>query len=187
MAGNGPAGPEFAPVNVQLRDGRHVMLRTVVRQDKDALHIAIKRLSPESRYARFMSPLQELPPELLDRAVNPETSNEVQIVAVSGEGPQEIIVGGARYSGNRVSKDCEFALAIVDDWQGLGLASHLLKTLVQTAYTHGFEGMEGFILATNTRMLNLANKFGFVEISSPEGPSVRLVRKELRQTGKEFD
>ena len=181
------AGSGFTPVDVQLRNGRQVKLRTVVQQDKDALHLAVKKLSPESRYARFMSPLHELSPELLNRAVNPEAGNEMQIVAVSGEGPQEIIVGGARYNASTGSKDCEFALAIIDEWQGLGLSHRLLETLMQTAYMQGFERMEGYILATNTKMLNLAKKFGFVEITSPEGPTVRLVRKELRQTREEND
>ena len=187
MTGDAATGSGFAPVEVRLRNGQYVKLRSVVQQDKDALHAAVKQLSPESRYARFMSPLHELSPEMLDRAVNPETGCDMQIVAVSCEGSQEIIVGGARYSANPGSKDCEFALAIIDDWQGLGLASHLLGTLVQTACTYGFERMEGYILATNTRMLNLAKKFGFVEIPSPEGPTVRLIQKNLRQTGEEND
>ena len=172
--------PGLSPAVVELRDGRQVILRTVIPQDKDALHIAIKRLSPESRYSRFMSPLQELPPELLDRAVNPETGNEMQIVAVSGAGRQEIIIAGARYSASPGSKVCEFALAIIDDWQGLGLARRLLETLMHIALTYGFEQMEGYILATNTRMLALAAKLGFVEVPSAEGPMVRLVRRDLR-------
>ena len=170
---------EFAPAVVKLRDGRLVTLRTVVPGDRDMLHAAIKQLSPESRYARFMSPLQELSPDMLKRAVNPERDYELQLVAVSGEGPQETIVGGARYSAGPGNKDCEFALAVIDEWQGLGLARRLLEMLIRTARTDGFENMEGYILATNTRMLDLAGKLGFVEISSPEGPTVRLVRCNL--------
>ena len=179
MSGQESTGHGFVPIDVQLRDRRHIILREVEQQDKDALHLAIKRLSSESRYARFMSPLHELSSELLDRAVNPDAGNEMQIVAVYGEGPQEIIVGGARYNATPGSSHCEFAMAIIDDWQGLGLARQLLETLVNSARAHGFEQMDGFILATNTGMLALAKKLGFVEIPSPEGPTVRLLRRDL--------
>jgi hypothetical protein len=40
--------------------------------------------------------------------------------------------------------------------------------------------MEGFILASNTRMLGLAQRLGFVRVASPEGPAVALVRCDLR-------
>ncbi len=74
---------------------------------------------------------------------------------------------------------CEFAIAVVDAWQGRGLASQLLQTLMQAARERGFERMEGYILASNARMLKLARRLGFVEVDSPEGPSVRLVRCDL--------
>ncbi|MGH8120478.1 MAG: GNAT family N-acetyltransferase, partial [Gammaproteobacteria bacterium] len=171
-------GTEFGPVDVSLRDGRRVTLRAVCPQDREKLHAAIKRLSPESRYARFMSPLHELSPQLLERAVHPERETEVQLVAV-WKGPPEMIVGGGRYSAGTGSKDCEFALAVIDEWQGLGLARKLLEALMLTARARGFEHMEGFILSSNSRMLTLAGKLGFIEVSSPEGPTVRLLRRDL--------
>jgi len=48
------------------------------------------------------------------------------------------------------------------------------------ARARGFERIEGYILATNTRMLGLAKRLGFVDVESPEGPSVRMVRCNLR-------
>lgn len=153
-------------------------MRAVVPLDREAVHAAIKRLSPESRYARFMSPLHELSPAMLDRAVNPEPDRELQLVAVSQD-PPGLIVGGGRFCAGTGSKDCEFALAVADAWQGLGLARKLLEALMHTARARGFERMEGYILATNTRMLELARRLGFKEVESPEGPTVRLVRCNL--------
>jgi hypothetical protein len=39
--------------------------------------------------------------------------------------------------------------------------------------------MEGYILASNARILGLANRLGFVKVYSPEGPTVCVVRREL--------
>jgi GNAT superfamily N-acetyltransferase len=170
---------EFDPVDVQLRDGRHVTLRAIRAQDKDKLQEAIRALSVQSSYYRFFSPLRELSQQLLERATHPETDSELQLVAVSGEGAQEKIIGGARYAAVAGSRDCEFAVAVVDEWHGLGLARRLLETLIESARTRGFERMEGYILATNARMLGLAKRLGFAEMASPEGPTVRMVRRDL--------
>lgn len=170
---------EFIPVDLQLRDGRRVTLRSVRPQDKDALQAVIRELSVGSRYARFMSALRELSPQVLERAVNPDQDRELQLVAVCGEGAQEKIVGGARYASGPGSGDCEFAVTLADEWQGLGLARRLLESLMHAARVRGMQRMEGYILASNSRMLGLAKRLGFAEVASPEGPTVRLVRRDL--------
>jgi GNAT superfamily N-acetyltransferase len=173
-------GTEFDPVDVRLRDGRHATLREVRADDKDKLQEALRTLSVESSYYRFFSPLRELSPQLLERATHPEADRELQLVAVVGEGEWEKIIGGARYAAPPESADCEFAVAVVDEWHGLGLARQLLEALMRTARARGFERMEGYILATNVRMLGLAKRLGFAEVESPEGPTVRMVRRDLR-------
>ena len=172
---------EFSPVDMRLRDGRCVTLRAVRPQDKNEFRAAFNRLSPGSRYARFMSALRELPPKMLERATNPEESRELQLVAVVREGEQEKIIGGARYAAGPRSSDCEFAVAVADEWQGLGLARQLLEALMRTARARRFRRMEGYILASNSRMLGLAKRLGFIEVASPEGPTVRMVRCDLNQ------
>ncbi|MGH8623226.1 MAG: GNAT family N-acetyltransferase, partial [Burkholderiales bacterium] len=167
---------EFLPIEAQLRDGRRVIVRAVRLGDKDALQSAIRRLSAEARYARFMSPLRELSPRTLESAVNPQPGRELQLVAVYEDEAREEIVGGARYSAAAGSKDCEFAIAVVDEWQGRGLARQLLEALMRAARAHGFEHMEGYILAGNARMLGLARRLGFVRLESPEGPAIQLLR-----------
>lgn len=167
------------PEDVHLPDGRRVTLRAVRPGDRDALQTAIKRLSTEARYSRFMSALHELPPRLLEQAVNPREDRELQLVAVHEEGLQQTIVGGARYSAAAGSRDCEFAIAVADDWQRMGLARRLLEALIREARSRGFERMEGYILASNARMLGLAKRLGFARAESPEGPTVLLMRRCL--------
>lgn len=173
----------FLPIELQVRDGRRVTVRAMRPEDREALQAALKRLSVESRYARFMWPLCELSSEMLDRATHPEADRELQLVAVAREGKREEIVAGARYSAAAGSRDCEFALAVVDDWQRLGLARQLLGELMRAARARGFERMEGYILASNAGMLGLARQLGFVQCVSPEGPGVRMVRCDLSRGG----
>lgn len=170
---------DFAPVVVTLRQGRRVTVRAVRPDDTERLQSAIRAMSDESRYSRFMGTLRELPPALLDLATNPRAGRDFQLVAVTGEGAEETIVAGARYSSETGSTECEFAIALIDAWQGLGLARRLLALLMEHARASGFARMEGYILASNTRMLGLARRLGFVAVASPEDPTVRRVRCEL--------
>lgn len=170
----------FAPVDLELRDGRRVTVRAVREEDAGNLQDAIRGLSVESRYKRFFSPLRELPTGLLERATHPDPAHELQLVAVAGAGGRERIVGGARYAALPRDGDCEFAIAILDDWHGCGLARRMLEMLLQHAHAAGFRRMEGSVLAANRSMLGLARRLGFQETTSSEGPTVRTVRRVLR-------
>jgi len=174
-----PRNTPFVPLEVQLRDGQRVTLRGVQPQDSEAFQAVIKALSEASRYTRFMSPLRELSPQMLERAVNPDPAHELQLVAVTGEPGREQIAGGARYCGSAGSNDCEFAITVAAQWQGRGLSRPLLTQLMRAARARGFAHMEGYILAGNARMLELARRLGFIEVQSPEGPTVRMVRCDL--------
>ena len=173
------AAAEFRPVEVELRDGRRATVRVIHAGDAEKLQDAIRALSVQSSYHRFFSPLPRLPRPLLERATHPEPGRELQLVAVLDDGGREKIIAGARYAALERSGDCEFAVAVVDEWHGLGLARRLLEVLVQSARDRGFQRMEGYVLATNTRMLGLAKRLGFTEMASDEGPTVRLVRQDL--------
>jgi GNAT superfamily N-acetyltransferase len=116
---------------------------------------------------------------MLARATHPDAKREVQLVAVVGAGADDKIVAGARYGATETEGDCEFAVAVVDEWHGRGLARLLLETLMRTARDRGFARMEGYVLATNAPMLGLAKTLGFVPGKSPEGPTVCLVRRDL--------
>jgi hypothetical protein len=61
----------------------------------------------------------------------------------------------------------------------------LLEILIQCARERGFERMEGYVLATNMRMLDLARRLGFAETASDEGPAIRTVRRDLRTTASD--
>ena len=167
------------PIEIELRDGRRVRFREIRPGDQDEVRQAFARLSSESRYTRFMSSIKELSPQMLDRAVNLQTEREVGLVAET-DAPDGIdLVGGARYYLQPGRDSCEFAVTVVDGWQGAGLASRLMRELIQAARARGLKRMEGFVLAGNTSMLNLARRLGFTVITDPHDPTVRIVRLDL--------
>ncbi len=173
-----PDGPSL-PATLTLRDGRRVTVREILPEDKDPLQAAVGNMSADSRYTRFMGTMREIPDKMLEAATHPVPDRDCALVAVSGEGANEAIIGGARYASNAGSDTCEFAIAIVDGWQGLGLASQLMNTLMAHAESHGFRYMEGCVLSTNAPMRGLAKRLGFQDGQFPGDATVRLVKRTL--------
>lgn len=174
---------DFTPIAVTLRGGRCVTLRSIRPGDGEALQAAFRGLSVESRYMRFMAALNALSPAMLKNAVHPVAGRDLALVALADpavEGAEAGIVGGARYSADAARQTCEFAIAVGDDWRGTGLASCLMKELIRSARAGGLTGMEGYILAGNTPMRNLARRLGFAVTASSEGPGVVRVSLDLR-------
>ena len=172
------AGSEFPPMHVTLRDGRSAAIREIRPDDADAIRAALNGLSAEARYSRFMGAIN-VTPALVERAVRPVADRERALMAVAGEGSDERIVGSARYVRGGDSETCEFAITISDGWRGAGLASRMMRVLITDAAARGLKRMEGYVLATNKPMLDLARRLNFEVGASDEGPSVRLVRFDL--------
>jgi RimJ/RimL family protein N-acetyltransferase len=174
-------GPSL-PATLTLRDGRRVTVREILPEDKEPLQAAVGNMSADSRYTRFMGTMREIPDKMLEAATRPVPDRECALVAVSGEGADEVIIGGTRYASNAGSDTCEFAIAIVDGWQGLGLAPQLMKMLMAHAESHGFRYMEGCVLSTNASMRGLAKRLGFQDSQFPGDATVRLVKRTLGST-----
>jgi len=169
----------FVPIEVELRDRRRVRLREIRPDDRDEIRQAFGRLSSQSRYTRFMASVRELSPRMLDYAISRQTDRDLSLVAEI-DAPDGIdIVGGARYYSQADGESCEFAITVADDWQGMGLASRLMRELIQAARVRGITHMEGFVLAGNSRMLNLARRLGFSVDTDPEDATVKIVRLDL--------
>ena len=72
-------------------------------------------------------------------------------------------------------------MSVADQWQGQGLASRLLSTLLCRASTAGVQRMVGETLATNDKMLHLARKAGVHGHAQPRRPRHHAAGKESQQ------
>src|SRR5699024_7718543 len=64
-----------------LSDGLAVTLRPLLPEDREGLKEGFERLSDESRYQRFMSPMDELPERYLEYLTNIDYRNHFAVVA----------------------------------------------------------------------------------------------------------
>lgn len=165
---------------VRLAGGTRVVIRPVLPQDADLTTDFFGNLPASDRYDRFMSPMRNLPPDLIRRFTAIDYADHLALVAEVFEDGRETVVAEARYvRGAPDAAVAEFAVSVGDQWQGKELASHLLAKLLCRASTDGVRRMTGETLATNDRMLHLARKAGFTITRSPEVRGVMLLEKTV--------
>jgi acetyltransferase len=166
---------------VCLPGGQAVTLRPIRPDDEEAELDFVHRLSPDSRYLRFMAPIKDVTPAMLERLTHIDLDKEMALVAVASTAEGERQVGVARYSILEDARSCEFAIVVDDLWRGTGLARELMSSLMDIArHYHGLEAMEGVAFADNQRMLGLAHSMGFRNMPDPEDRSLVRMRRRLR-------
>ena len=94
-------------------------------------------------------------------------------------GDRETLIAEARYARLADRMSAEFAIAVAEGWQGLGLASLLLNKLICRAASAGITHLVGETLASNARMIALARRAGFSVRRSLEVGGVLLLQKTL--------
>ena len=152
------AGSTAPEATIELRDGSRVRVRPISAEDKAALSDAFARLSDESRYQRFLSPMPELRPMDLVYLTEIDHHDHEALVAFD---PGGAAVGVARYVRWASRPDrAEFAVTVADDWQRRGLGSLLLDRLGARAHAEGVRRFTASVLAENHEMLGLLEKLG---------------------------
>jgi GNAT superfamily N-acetyltransferase len=162
-----------------LFDGSPVTIRPIRREDAPMEQEFVRHLSPDSRYKRFMSTFLELPPGKLKYLTEIDYVRHLALVAVVERDGQDLEIGVARFIANPSGTSCEFAVAIDDAWQGSGVAGILMLLLIDAARARGMETMEGFILASNDKMLKFARQLGFKLHRDADDPGTMLAVRSL--------
>jgi RimJ/RimL family protein N-acetyltransferase len=173
----------YRPRRLTLRDGREVTLRAIREADAPKIREAFERLSPESRYNRFMQHKKHLNEEAVQRGVHPQPGRDFVFVATQPKDGGYEIVGAVQYvrAEEGDGQACEFAITVAEDWRGNGLASRLLASLIRRARRDGYAAMEGWVLAENAPMLGLARKLGFSAEPGSTDATVVRVRRALQR------
>ena len=133
----------------------------------------MRKLSPETKYLRFMNTMRELPPAMVARLTQIDYDREMAFVATIEENDAEVEIGVARYAVNPDGESCEFAIVVAEDWQHRGLARRLMGVLIETARNRGLHSMAGIFLSNNDRMLKFVQSLGFVLSNDPEDNTIK--------------
>jgi RimJ/RimL family protein N-acetyltransferase len=153
-----------------LRNGRQLTIRALRTEDRDDFVAAANRVSAHSLRSRFFAAKREFSENEISFFVNVDFVNHVALVAALGEGGRPMIVGGARYVVVSPGK-AEVAFAILDQYQGQGIGTVLMRHLGTIACQAGLRELTAEVLPENTAMLKVLGSSGF-PLSTSADPGV---------------
>jgi len=172
---NGPEAPgaSGSPMRFTLRNGAPVVIRPILPEDSERLIEAFARLSEESRYRRFGTPVRHLTDDQVRYLTEIDYDDHMAWVALDPAAAGEPGLGVARYV--RIPGEptvAEAAVTVVDSHQGLGLGSILLGVLGLSAVAHGIRTFRAYVLEENQAVQDLF--VGMGATIRHEGPMARV-------------
>ena len=139
----------------EMRVGdRELTVREIRLDDVDRLQRMFTRLSADTVYHRFFSPVVEPRRSALVWLTAVDHDSRDALVALDGDE----IVAVARYDSRPGSSAAEIAVTVEDAWQHQGIGGHLTKRLARRAVDHGIESFVATVLADNRPALGLMRK-----------------------------
>ena len=165
----------------RLRDGSRVVVRPVRADDRERLRAGFERLSPESRYQRFLAPMAELSEADLTYLTDVDHHDHEALAAIdpeTGEG-----VGVARFIRCADRPDtAEAAVTVIDDWQGRGVGTALLDLLADARGPRVSRASPRCVLAENRDMLEVLEGVAPIHVVERQRGTIEI-EAELPPTG----
>ena len=173
------AGEQGARAKERLNDGTEVLIRPIHARDVEIERRFIEALSPTSRRFRFLDTMRSPSEALLKQMTSINAATDAAYVAVIDVDGQEREIGVARFSVLPDLHDCEFAVAVSDEWQKKGLATLLMRHLIETARSRGIGKMHSSDAADNTAMREFAEHLHFKHERDPDDATHVLYSVDL--------
>lgn len=165
------------PAAYELLDGTPVRVRPVRPEDREDFVAAFDHLSADSRYTRFLSPIDHLSEREIEYFLDVDHRDHEALVAIDDASGERI--GIARYVRLADREDAaEVAFTVVDAWQHRGVGTVLLTALAQRALANEVYVFTAEMLASNHAMRSLFDQLGGVTFT-PAGDGVVLAEAEL--------
>ncbi|MEO8004238.1 MAG: bifunctional acetate--CoA ligase family protein/GNAT family N-acetyltransferase [Betaproteobacteria bacterium] len=155
---------------LKLRD-RQVQLRPIRPEDEPELGRLLSECNSADRHFRFFGTTGVMPHSQLGRYTQIDYDREMAFVAMDS---RREMLGEVRAVADPDNGRAEFAILVRSDCQGSGLGRALLEKLVLYCHRRGTGTLYGDVLASNARMLALAEKCGFAAESEPMDGVIRV-------------
>ena len=148
--------PQELEREIVLPDGARLRIRPIRPEDESRLVNLHDRLSRHTAYQRFFTVMKRLPPDWAHFLANVDYHRRLALVAEHEAGE---LVAVARYEPTDRDDTAEIAFVVQDGWQNRGLGTVLLGQLLEAAEARGIHRFFAYVLADNTRMLDLLLRF----------------------------
>lgn len=141
----------------------------MVPGDKATILQGFEELSPESRFRRFLTPMNRLSQEQLRYLTEIDYINHYACGVFDLSVDPTKGIGVARYIRSKKDKDvAEAAVAVLDTYHRRGIGTILLQALGTVALENGITKFSNYVHSENTDAKSLVTKLGATtELDSP--------------------
>ena len=146
-------------------------LRCLTPADAHHMEDLLERLSPHSRYLRYLRLVRSFTPAEIARFVDDGPAH----LAV-GVFDGDVLVGAAQYFRSSKHRDqAEIAVEVADSHQRHGLGAQLVRELSLLAAGDGITHFTATVLAQNRAVLDLMRHSGWRILTTDDGPYVDVI------------
>lgn len=148
-------------IETQLSDGRPICLRTIRPSDEAQIRAGIADLSDRSRYLRFFSAFREPPESIVKQLSAVDGHDHIGWGAILLDGDDNPPIAAAHAI--RSEDDPllgELAIAVLDEFQGFGVARTLIAALLFDCARENLPRLEMQVLGENRAAANLLTELG---------------------------
>lgn len=156
-------------IEAPLSDGRWVCLRTIRPSDEESIRDGIEAMSDRARYLRFFSAFRTPPDSIVKRLSAVDGHDHIGWGAILLDG-QEYPPIAAAHAVRIEDKPGtgELAVAVLDEYQGLGIARMLIATVLADCAQEDLARLEMQVLGENRAAIGLLLVLG-AEVAQSEG------------------
>jgi acyl-CoA hydrolase/GNAT superfamily N-acetyltransferase len=166
-----PSYPDELERWLDLKDGARAFLRPLKLSDESLLRDLFYKLSPDSIHYRFFELIKSMPHTQLQEFLRIDYEADMALVVLTSSKEEDAeMIAIAHYLANPRTNFADSAFLVRDDWQGNGVGTQLMSTLVDAAKRQQVAGFTADVLAKNAGMLRIFHKSGYpVESRLEEG------------------
>ena len=170
--------PEEFVAERTMKDGTPVIFRPIKPEDEPMWHQLVADCSTETIRFRFSYLFKETTHEMASRYCYVDYDRELGIVAEVEEDGERKLIGVGRLVADMDHVVAEYAVIVVDRWQGHGLGSLLTDYCLEVAKQWGVSRIVAETFKNNSRAVGLFRRRGF-KIDSQREEGVVLASKQL--------
>ncbi|QDT91532.1 bifunctional acetate--CoA ligase family protein/GNAT family N-acetyltransferase [Gimesia algae] len=145
----------------RLKNGEDVLLRPIRPEDEPMWHTLLVACTPESIHARFHSLFRSITHGMATRYCFIDYDREMAIVAEVKEKGERKLIGVGRLIAEPNHETAEYAILVVNPWQGKGLGTLLTRYCMEVAKSWGLQKVVAETDLDNQQMLATFRKQGF--------------------------
>jgi len=170
--------PEEYVTQRKLKDGAAIKLRPIKPEDEPLWHELLGDCSTQSRWFRFNYLFKQTTHEMASRYCFIDYDRELAIVAEVEERDRRKLIGIGRLVADVDHQRAEFAIIVIDRWQGRGVGGMLTDYCLELAKRWGVKQVVAEVAKDNSRMLATFRNRGFA-ITSPLAEDAAMATREL--------